>query len=123
MSESPTVVLLCSDLMMTSTVSGAAAHSGLTFRTVTGPGQLSDCADDDLVIIDLASPGLNIAKAATALSDRQKHTAIIYGPHVQVDRFEQARTAGFVNLLARGQFNAEANQIVSRFAESATGST
>jgi len=119
MSEPPTVVLLCSDLMMTSTVSGAAAHSGLTFRTVAGASQLSDCSDDDLVIIDLASPGLNIADAAAALSDRQRQTAVIYGPHVQVDRFEQARTAGFVNLLARGQFNAEANQIVRRFAGTA----
>jgi len=123
MPESPTVLLLCNDLMMTSTVSGAAASSGLTFRTIAGPSQLNDCSDDDLVIIDLASPGLNISDAATALSDRQKLAAIIYGPHVHIDRFEQARTAGFVNLLARGQFNAEANQIVGRFAASANRST
>ena len=116
MAESPTVVLLSVDLMMTSTVSAAAAQSRLNFRTATGPKQLSPWADEDLIIIDLATPGLRISEAAAAVTDRQKQTAIVYGPHVHTDRFEQARDAGFKHLLARGRFNAEAGQIILDFA-------
>jgi hypothetical protein len=118
MSESRTVVLLCVDLMMTSIVSVCAAQSGLEFRTVTGSEQLRDCTDDDLIIIDLATPGLSIEHAAAAVTDQQKRAAIIYGPHVHTERFEQARDAGFQHLLPRGRFNTEADRIVRNFAGS-----
>jgi CheY-like chemotaxis protein len=116
MSNSRSVVLLCVDLMMTSTVSSAAAQCGLKFRTLATADQLSECADEDMILIDLATPGLNIQQAAAALNDRQKQAAIIYGPHVHTERFEQAREAGFEHLLARGRFSAEADQIVNDFA-------
>jgi len=116
MSEPSTVVLLSSDLMMTSTVNGAAVQSGLEFRTATSPEQLQNSSDDDLIIIDLATPGLNMAQASGALNDRQRKTSIVFGPHVHTDRFEQARAAGFINLLARGRFDTEVGEIIRRFA-------
>ncbi len=117
MSESRMVVLLCADLMMTSTVSAAAAERGLQFRTVTTAKQLTDTTDEDLIIIDLATPGLDIECTAAALNDHRKKTAVIYGPHVHTDRFEQAREAGFQCLMARGRFNTEVSRIVQSFAD------
>ncbi|MCH2202182.1 MAG: hypothetical protein MK102_09435 [Fuerstiella sp.] len=116
MSESPCVVLLCADLMMTSAVSNDAARNGLKFRNVAAPMQLNDCTDNDLIIIDLASPGLNIQQAATVLNDHLRRSAIVYGPHVHHDRFEEAREAGFERLMARGRFNMEVSQIINDFA-------
>lgn len=119
MSESPAVVLLSADLMMTSSVGGAAAQHGLRFQTLSNAAQLVDCQDSDLILIDLATPGLSIAAAGAALSDPQKQTAVTYGPHVHVDRFQQAETAGFVNRLARGAFTADVGRLVGQFAEQA----
>lgn len=118
MAESRTVVLLCADLMMTSNVSAAATQRGLQFRTVTSTKQLCDVTDEDLIIIDLATPGLNIQHAADELNDHQKTSAVIYGPHVHTERFEQAREAGFGLLMARGRFNSEIQRIIQDFAGS-----
>ena len=112
MSDS-SVVLLCSDLMMTSSVGGAASAAGRAFRTVGDVAALSSCGDDDLILIDLATPGLDLEQAAVALSDRQKQAAIVYGPHVHVARFEAARAAGFPTVIARGQFAANVQMLVS----------
>lgn len=117
MSEAPAVVLLSADLMMTSSVGGAAAQHGLPFRTLSGSAQLADCRDNDLILIDLATPGLSIADAGAALSDHQKRTAVTYGPHVHVDRFQQAEAAGFLNRLARGAFTADVGRLVGQYAE------
>ncbi|MCH2211652.1 MAG: hypothetical protein MK110_10135 [Fuerstiella sp.] len=116
MSESPCIFLLCSDLMMTSAVSSDAARNGLNFRNVATPNQLHDCTDHDLIIIDLASPGLNLQLAGNALSDHLRRSAVLYGPHVHHKRFEQARDAGFERLMTRGRFNAEVSQIIDDFA-------
>lgn len=115
MSHSPSVVLLSTDLMMTSTVSGIAAQYGLPYRALAD-ASLSECTDEDLILIDLATPGLDLEAAGTALSDHQKKSAIVYGPHVHVDRFEQARAAGFQQVLARGAFNANVAQLIGQFA-------
>ena len=117
MSESRTVVLLCTDLMMTSTVSGAVAECGLQFRSLSATNQLTDTIDQDLIIIDLATPGLDLEHAAAVLNEHQLKTAIIYGPHVHTERFEQAREAGFRRVMARGRFNTEITRIVQGFAD------
>ena len=75
-----------------------------------------DGENNDLIIIDLASPGLNIQQAATVLNDHLRRSAIVYGPHVHHDRFEEAREAGFERLMARGRFNMEVSQIINDFA-------
>lgn len=120
MSHAASVALLSNDLMMTSTVSGVAAQHELPFRTITAAAQLGECHDDDLILIDLATPGLDLNAAGTALNDHQKKSAIVYGPHVHVDRFEQAHTAGFQQVLARGAFSANVAQLIGQFATSAT---
>lgn len=116
MSETPAVFLLSTDLMMTSTVGGAASQHGLSFEVIAGAAELSRCGPQDLILIDLATPGLSIEEAGQQLSDSQKQNAICYGPHVHVDRFEQAEQAGFPKRLARGAFTADVARIVGLFA-------
>ena len=113
MTKSSHVILLCSDLMMTSSVSGVAAQVGRPFTAISGINDLNGCSDDDLILIDLAMPGLNLEQAAGNLSNQQKKNAVIYGPHVQKDRFEAARAAGFLTVLPRGQFAANISELVA----------
>lgn len=113
MSTSSGVVLLCSDLMMTSSVSGAASSAGRPFSALAGVQQLGTCGADDLVLIDLAMPGLDIEHAAELLNDHQKKNAIVYGPHVHKGRLEAARSAGFTTVIPRGQFAANISDLVS----------
>ena len=117
MSESRTVVLLCVDLMMISTISVAASRKKLMFRTVETVEQLRKCTEEDLVLIDMSTPGLCIEQAAAALNNHQKQSAVVYGPHVRTEQFEQARKAGFEHVMARGRFSAEAGEIVNDFSE------
>jgi len=90
--------------MMTSSVSGAASAAGRKFQTIGDVSALSTCDAEALILIDLSTAGLDIARAAETLSERQRQAAIVYGPHVHVARFEAARAAGFPTVIARGQF-------------------
>jgi DNA-binding NarL/FixJ family response regulator len=114
MSTSSHVVMLCSDLMMTSSVSGAASHAGRPFSSIAGVQDLGACNDDDLILIDLGLPGLDIEKAAAQLNDQQKKNAVVYGPHVHKARFEAAQTAGFSNVIPRGQFAANISALIGQ---------
>ncbi len=118
MSEAPAIVLLCTDLMMTSTISGAAGRHGLRIQPASSAQDLRHAGDNDLILIDLATPGLDIHEAGSLLSDRHRQTAVTWGPHVHVDRFQQAEAAGFCNRLARGAFNANVVQLIDQFAAS-----
>lgn len=113
MSGASRVALLCSDLMMTSSVSGASSAAGRPFIALSGTQQLGDCHDDDLILIDLAMPGLDIQLAAKQLNEQQKDNAVVYGPHVHKGRFEAAQAAGFTTVIPRGQFAATISELVS----------
>ena len=104
MTENSSIVLLCADLLMTSSVSSVAQQAGRTFRTVGCADDLESCAPEDLVLIDLSTPGLELDAAAAALTDDQKLRAVVYGPHVQTSLFQAAQDAGFLTVIPRGRF-------------------
>ena len=116
--SSGSVVLLCRDLMATSIVSGAASQADLILRTVTQGAQLTDSTGpDDLILIDLSTPGLDLKAVAVRLTGDQKQRAVVYGPHVHTSQFEAARSAGFATVIPRGQFLAEAAARLKQFAD------
>lgn len=106
MSATATVVLVCTDLMLVSSVSGAAASCGLRCVQVRHPGalQLDELSGPVLVCVDLASPGVQPGLLAEMLSPDVLATAIAFGPHVHRDKLDAARTAGFGRVMSRRQF-------------------
>ena len=118
-SPSKTVVMLASDLMLSSTVSGFAAAAGLGFQTASDVGSLKQAlaaSDDILCLIDIGLPGFNAADLAAAVPADVLKRAIAYGPHVHTEKLKSAEHAGIGTVISRGQFSSQIGQLISAFA-------
>jgi hypothetical protein len=105
--QQPVVVLLCSDLMMTSSVGSAATTAGFQFTSTSRPDEAIALATSDAslkLLIDFSCPGLDIAAFAEALPDTVRSNAVAYGPHVHTAKIAAARAAGIGNVTSRGNF-------------------
>ncbi len=81
--------------------------------------QLATTADVALVIVDLNTSGIdvrNVVASARALA-KQPIAVVAYGPHVHEDRLAEAQEAGCDEVLSRGQFNAQMDAVLSRWAK------
>jgi DNA-binding response OmpR family regulator len=113
------VLLLSGDLMVASRVEGAAARIGLSLRTVSTDDQAATaCANqpNGLLIVDLSTAGLDVAAliaGLTAMADRRPKT-IAFGPHVHESLLSAAREAGCDEVISRGQFFAQLDEILRR---------
>lgn len=117
-SDSGTILLLASDLLLSSTVSGYAAtahHKFQSARTleeaITHIAQIENC----LLLVDLGLLELNIAKLADQVPERILATAIAYGPHVHEEKLAAAVDAGFSQVMSRGQFSAQIGRLISQY--------
>jgi len=112
----PEVILLSTDLMLTSTVSGAARLAGLSFRTVRGASELTDLSDDSgsIVCCDLNAAGLDLEALAKSLPPRTLKQAIAFGPHVHAAKLAHATECGFGAVVSRGQFVAKLSELLSQ---------
>ncbi|MEZ6059267.1 MAG: hypothetical protein R3C19_02785 [Planctomycetaceae bacterium] len=118
--EQKTVILLASDLMMISSVGGAAAANGLKFQSCSTASAATEAcagAENVLMLIDLGTPGLDVRELADALPPTVVTHAVAYGPHVHTTKLQAARDAGIGTVLSRGQFSMQAGQIVGAFAD------
>lgn len=113
------VVLLSGDLMGISRVEGAARQVGLGFRGLPTVDAVADfCAAHPvaLVIVDLATPRLDIAALVRRLrsdaAGRMPRT-IAFGPHVHEAALEAAKAAGCDQVLSRGAFMAQLGSILT----------
>ncbi|WP_077025051.1 hypothetical protein [Fuerstiella marisgermanici] len=123
MTDSPptpgTVVLLASDLMLSSTVSGHAATSGCEFRSASTPADVENLLKEQtnvLLLVDLGLAGLDVADLASRLPDDVRKTAVAYGPHVHAQKLQAAQQAGLGRVMSRGAFSAGAGQMIADFA-------
>lgn len=107
-------LLITTDLMISSTLDGAARAAGVDLNT-KAPANLGGSADGAaLVAIDLAAPISDIAALVAQLRNAAPAAKIIaFGPHVHVDKLEQARTAGCDAVMSRGEFHSKAHAIMS----------
>lgn len=104
------VLLISADLFLGSRVRGSVESSGWTLD-VAGSGtqaaeRLQSASRYRLVLIDLETPGLQIAELMTPRPDDDPPAVIAYGPHVHEQRLEAARQAGCDEVLTRGRFDA-----------------
>jgi DNA-binding NarL/FixJ family response regulator len=88
------VVALVSDLMDRSRVSGAVPD-------VVFASDPAACADADVVIVDLARHADAVAAVRASASSAR---IIAFGPHVDDELLQRARTDGATFVLARSQF-------------------
>jgi hypothetical protein len=103
-SRSPAVVFLSCDLIFASRVQGAAENAGLDF--VLSGKMPDDAAHARFVVLDLATMS-KLSAGLKELCDQACPDAklIAYGPHVQVAKLDQARSAGIEIVMTRGQFD------------------
>jgi DNA-binding NarL/FixJ family response regulator len=108
------VVVLTSDIACGSQVAAAAKAAGATCSTALGPKSLAEKAPGcSLVMIDLTTPGLDIAAVAQSLRALNPPPRIVaFGPHVHEERLQAAADAGCDVVLSRGQFYREAEQLI-----------
>jgi DNA-binding NarL/FixJ family response regulator len=105
------------DLMFSSRILGVAQAAGLRLTTVLSPAALAEQLTGDpigLVIIDLASPGADVAAIAGQVRAVAPAARIVsYGPHVDHALLEAASRAGCDQVYSRGQFMQEAPRLLA----------
>ena len=114
-------LLLSSDLMLSSKVAAAGQRSGVGVTMAMSVAALVDKAVATpvaVVILDLGTPGVDPAALVPQLrSLAQPPRAIVaFGPHVQTEKLEAAAAAGCDEVFSRGQFHAQADEILTRYA-------
>ena len=101
------ILLLTRDLMVNSEVSGVASRAGRSLQVVGDvAAALHHCERDhpQLVIVDLASPGIEIKPLVAALRNSSESLGAIvaFGPHVHTSLLADAQAAGCNQVLTRG---------------------
>ncbi len=110
------VLLISTDLMTTSKVDGAAARTGVSLRSVAPDGavKLAQAESPGLVILDLSAPIADIARLVTDLRAATPEAKVIaFGPHVHEVKLQAAQDAGCDQVLTRGQFHKQIDQLLS----------
>ena len=102
----PTVVLFSTDLMLISSVNGAAASLQIPFVSVATPDALAKkMAEGPLILcLDLSAAQGHPAEVAESVTADVIQRGIAFGPHVHTAKLELARQTGFGRVLSRGQF-------------------
>lgn len=107
--QSACAILLCDDLMFSSRITGTARSLAINMRTARTIADLLAIlpeAKPKLIILDLANPGLDLAKLFAALTERAGDAPFVvaYGSHVDAAGLQAAREAGCNLVLPRSKF-------------------
>jgi DNA-binding NarL/FixJ family response regulator len=114
------VVFLCSDMMFSSRVLGAAATLGVNCKLVPNPALLAGAVADAcrLVLVDLTLPGLDVAAAVTVVRGAAPPAKIVaFGPHVDEGLLASASAAGCDVVWTRSQFSKQYAELLREAAE------
>lgn len=114
------VLLISSDLMLSSQVSGAANRAGCELKIVPSITSGLEALSEQpvvLVVLDLGTPGNEPAEVVPALraATSNEMAIVSFGPHVHKQRLEAARQAGCDMVISRGQFHSQAEEIFRRY--------
>ena len=105
--------------MMSSNASSHARQHKVKFETASTAKKAIEIIQEKkphLLIVDLQTPGLDIealGEDIKGLADAVCPLTIAYGQHVEVELLEKAKTAGFDQVMTRGQINAKIGDIVA----------
>ena len=112
------VLMLSNDLVFPSRVASLGREQGHSVSIASTPAALLAEADrlDDLLllILDLATPGCDSGDVIDQLKQRQLSPKVVaFAPHVKTNLLEAARKAGCDQVLTRGQFDRELNDLLN----------
>lgn len=109
------VLLFSTDLMLMSSVGGAAQLAGHSFQCDTRIDVIRDRLTDGqtLLCLDLSAVPAGPHELANLASATVLQNAIAFGPHVHAARLESASSAGFGQVISRGQFVSRLNQLLA----------
>jgi hypothetical protein len=105
---SPIVLMLCRDLMFVSKVTATARAMQLPVKIVRDSAQLPP--EGIKLLVDLGQEGAIAAAAGWKAATGGK--VIGFAPHVDAQTLAQAKTAGFDQVLTRGQFTSSLETIL-----------
>jgi CheY-like chemotaxis protein len=113
------VLFLSSDLVFSSRLAGAGQRLGVPVSSVSSLDAAVARVQGDsvgLVILDLSALNVDPQTAVSRLRESQPALAIVgYAPHVHEDRLRAAAEAGCKEVLTRGQFDRQMEQILNRY--------
>ena len=113
------VVFITSDLMMASNATAHARQQGVEIRQVSSAERGLEIVKESrphLLLVDLQCPGLDIQALGTSLSelaDAISPLTVGFAQHVETDKLQAGRDAGFDQIMTRGQMNSQVAQIIS----------
>ena len=113
------VVFITSDLMMASNASAHAKQQGIKICQVSSAERGLEIVKESrphLLLVDLQCPGLDIVGLGSSLSklaDSISPLTIGFAQHVETDKLQAGRDAGFDQVLTRGQMNSQVAQIIA----------
>jgi hypothetical protein len=108
-------LLLTRDLMFTSKVTGTASALGLKFETLGSVEHLWTKVVESqprAVFVDLGCLDCSPLVVMEYLNFQSRPTVIGFGSHVDVERLESARAAGFDKVLPRSKFSASLPELL-----------
>lgn len=116
-------LLVTSDLMLSSQATGAATRAGCELSVMANvDAALKTMVDQPvgLVVLDLGTAGNEPGEVLPQLraAATQKLSVVAFGPHVHKQRLEAAREAGCEMVISRGQFHAQAEEIMRQYCTS-----
>lgn len=109
-------LLVSSDLMFSSKVTGTASQLGHTCTVVaSAEAAVRRLASGRVryVIVDLALPGTTVNAIAAALPDQSRPRLVAFGSHVQTEKLSAALEAGCDEVLPRSRFSAELPKLLA----------
>lgn len=115
------ILYFAADLLWASRIKATADALGLAARPVRTTdmleARLADSAPAALVV-DLDKPDVALALIAAAAGRTPKLKIVAWGPHVEKVTLQQARNAGADEVLTRGAFDHNLEEILLRLAAS-----
>jgi len=116
------VLFITNDLMAGANLRGAAQAVQVPLTlTADAEAALARCNEEvvRLIILDLSLPGLEPRELIPRLRSaaRPPGAIVAFAPHVHQQRLDAAAEAGCDEVLTRGQFHAQANALIARYAQ------
>lgn len=118
--RAPHVLMLTSNLLGSSRVSGVVRGHELVFQAARRVEQVAEHCLDELrvVLVDLDLP-IDLEQLMSELPKDRAVRLIAYGPHVDTEKLRAAAACGW-QVLTRGQFDATLPQLAAAWAAGET---
>jgi DNA-binding NtrC family response regulator len=113
--STPQIVILCSDMLFLSKITGTARELGYTFCTALSCNKAAASLSNEtrqLLLIDLTQQNLDWGLLESIHQRNDSISSIAFGPHVNTERLAKASEIGCTQVLPRSQFSAQLPRLI-----------